>query len=145
MALQDKPKICVPRLVQEIQAIYDEDGKYCLDNVDVGGIILKDDYKHLTYYIIGLLNSKILTRYLSLISTPFRGGFWSCNKQYLEQLPIVLPTELNNNKSDAIGEVSSFVKKIIELKNKNDDRSQKDSIFLESELNTLIEQIYENP
>jgi len=81
MALQNQPKICVPRLVQEIQAIYDENGAWCLDNVDVGGVILKKEYQHLVYYVLGVLNSKILTNYLSKISTPFRGGFWSCNRQ----------------------------------------------------------------
>jgi type I restriction-modification system DNA methylase subunit len=87
IGLQDKPKICVPRLVQEIQAVYDENGAWCLDNVDVGGVILKKEYQHLNCYIVGLLNSKLLSKYLSKISTPFRGGFWSCNRQYLEQLP----------------------------------------------------------
>jgi hypothetical protein len=50
IGLQNKPKICVPRLVQEIQAVYDEHGAWCLDNVDVGGVILKEEYRHLNYY-----------------------------------------------------------------------------------------------
>jgi hypothetical protein len=113
IGLQDKPKICVPRLAQEIQAVYDENGAWCLDNVDVGGVILKSECQHLNYYIMGLLNSKLLSKYLSKISTPFRGGFWSCNRQYLEQLPIVMPTEKNQTDVDKI---EIMVKQIIVLK-----------------------------
>jgi hypothetical protein len=56
--------------------------------VDVGGLILKekDDAQYL--YILGLLNSKLLDLYLHRISVPFRGGFYSANRQFLEPLPI---------------------------------------------------------
>jgi len=139
MALQDKPKICIPRLVQQIHAIYDETGAWCLDNVDVGGIILKEEYRNLTYYFLGLLNSKLLSKYLSKISTPFRGGFWSCNRQYLEQLPIVLP--IAENKDD-VEKIQAMVKQIITLKNKKDEKSFKDAVFLEGELEKIVERVY---
>ena len=139
ISLQDKPKICVPRLVQEIQAIYDEVGAWCLDNVDVGGIILNNEYRHLNYYILGLLNSKLLSKYLSKISTPFRGGFWSCNRQYLEQLPIVMPSA--QNKAD-IDKIQAMVQQIITLKNKKEEKSIKDAVFLEGELEKIVERLY---
>jgi adenine-specific DNA methylase len=139
IGLQDKPKICVPRLVQEIQAIYDENGAWCLDNVDVGGVILKEKYRHLIYYIVGLLNSKLLSKYLSKISTPFRGGFWSCNRQYLEQLPIVMPTEKNIGD---IEEIENMVKQIVDLKNKKDENSFKNAVFLEGQLEQVVEKLY---
>ena len=139
IGLQDKPKICVPRLVQEIQSIYDETGAWCLDNVDVGGVILKNEYQHLNYYIVGLLNSKLLSKYLSKISTPFRGGFWSCNRQYLEQLPIVMPT--SENKAD-IDKIQAMVRQIIDLKNQKNERSVKDAVFLEGELEKIVEKVY---
>jgi hypothetical protein len=144
MALQNKPKICVPRLVSEIQAIYDIDGKWCLDNVDVGGVILKTEYQHLNYYIIGLLNSKLLTKYLAKISTPFRGGFWSCNKQYLEQLPIVLPKIEDEKQYHYINSISDLVIKICNLKNQIDERSKKDAIFPESAIDEIVEKLYGN-
>jgi hypothetical protein len=139
MALQDKLKICVPRLVQEIQAIYDDTGAWCLDNVDVGGIILKKEYQHLHYYILGLLNSKLLSKYLSKISTPFRGGFWSCNRQYLEQLPIVMPTA--ENQAD-VDKIQAMVQQIITLKNRKEEKSFKDAVFLEGELEKIVERVY---
>jgi type I restriction-modification system DNA methylase subunit len=139
ISLQDKTKICVPRLVREIQAVYDETGAWCLDNVDVGGIILKEEYSHLTYYILGLLNSKLLSKYLSKISTPFRGGFWSCNRQYLEQLPVVMPASKNKAEIDKI---QTLVRQIIILKNRKDEKSFKDAVFLEGELEKIVEKVY---
>lgn len=85
---QEIKKICVPRLVQRIQAYYDQRGTFYLDNVDVGGVTLKEDSDDNYWYICALLNSAMLSFYLSKISTPFRGGFYSSNKQYLSKLPI---------------------------------------------------------
>ncbi len=140
MALQNQPKICVPRLVHEIQAIYDENGAWCLDNVDVGGVILKPDHSHLVFYVLGMLNSKILSKYLSMISTPFRGGFWSCNRQYLEQLPIYLPARSDKAKYDYCMKIEEYVKMIIELK--KDPKKQADAEFLEKKIDEYVEVIY---
>jgi hypothetical protein len=40
------------------------------------------------FYLLGLLNSKLSTFFLRTISTPFRGGYFALNRQYIEQLPI---------------------------------------------------------
>ncbi len=90
ISIQEQVKICVPRLVSRIQAIFDEKGEFYLDNVDVGGLVLKEGTRENYLYILALLNSSLLTYYLTRISTPFRGGFYSCNKQYLSQLPLKL-------------------------------------------------------
>jgi type I restriction-modification system DNA methylase subunit len=88
LALHDRRKMAIPRLISRLAAVYDRDGCFYLDNVDVGGLILKekDDAQYL--YILGLLNSKLLDLYLHRISVPFRGGFYSANRQFLEPLPI---------------------------------------------------------
>lgn len=140
MTIQDKRKICVPRLVKDIQAVYDEHGSWCLDNVDVGGVILKQKYTHLYDYIVGVLNSKLLTRYLSKISTPFRGGFWSCNRQYLEKLPIYIPDPNNKEKYSLCLKIEEMVKKILELKKVGKDA---DASFLEKKIDEMVETIYE--
>jgi hypothetical protein len=35
-----------------------------------------------------LLNSKLLDFYFKSVTTPFHGGYFAANKQYIEQLPI---------------------------------------------------------
>jgi hypothetical protein len=88
IALQPHQKLAVPRLVGRLQAGYDSDGSFCLDNVDVGGVILSDSYSRSYRYILGLLNSKLINFYFVRTSVPFRGGFFSANRQYIEGLPI---------------------------------------------------------
>jgi len=88
MGKQELPKICVPRLVKHVQAYFDAAGEYYLDNVDVGGIILKDPSPQHYRVVTAVLNSKLLTFQLRRVSTRFRGGFFSCNRQYLERLNI---------------------------------------------------------
>lgn len=43
---------------------------------------------HSLHYLQGLLNSRLLDWFLHGISTPFRGGYWSYGKRFIEQLPI---------------------------------------------------------
>jgi type I restriction-modification system DNA methylase subunit/fido (protein-threonine AMPylation protein) len=88
IGLQIFPKIAVPRLVTRLKAAYDEKGERCLDNVDVGGVILKRETKLSALYALGLLNSTLLDFYFKRQTVPFRGGFFSANRQYIEQLPI---------------------------------------------------------
>jgi len=39
-------------------------------------------------YLLGLLNSRLTTFFLRMISTPYSGGYLALNRQYIEQLPI---------------------------------------------------------
>ncbi|MCE0484189.1 MAG: BREX-1 system adenine-specific DNA-methyltransferase PglX [Methylacidiphilales bacterium] len=88
LGIQQKKKICVPRLVDQLCAAYDESGTHFLDNVDVGGVTFKLDYqKHDLLYLLALLNSRLLRWYFPFVSAPFRGGWMSANRQFLSQLP----------------------------------------------------------
>ncbi len=111
MNKQELPKLCVPRLVMRIQSFYDSGGEFYLDNVDVGGVIYEGKDAQFHWYICGLLNSALLTFYLRRISTRFRGGWVSCNKQYLSQLPIVVPKS-----KPAAERMEKLVRHIAELK-----------------------------
>jgi hypothetical protein len=89
LGIQNRIKLCVPRLVEKLNAGYDEHGNHFLDNVDVGGVTLSSEYtNHDLKYLQSLLNSKLLQWYFPFVSAPFRGGWYSANKQFLSQLPI---------------------------------------------------------
>jgi len=45
-----------------------------------------DDYD--LPYLVALLNSRLLEFYLRQVSTPFRGGYWSYGKRFIDLLPI---------------------------------------------------------
>jgi len=38
--------------------------------------------------LLGLLNSKLLDWFLKQASSTFRGGYYSCSRQFIEKLPI---------------------------------------------------------
>ena len=52
------------------------------------GIRLKDSSEDFRFYVLGVLNSRPTEFYHHLISTPFRGGFFSYGRRFLESLPI---------------------------------------------------------
>ena len=56
-------------------------------------------------FLVGLLNSRLLEFYLRQVSSPFRGGYWSYGKRFIELLPIVQPVE--NEDMEAIVQLSS--------------------------------------
>jgi hypothetical protein len=86
--MHEQKKLAIPRLVSRLAAIYDRDAQFYLDNVDVGGLTLKQPSDTNYLYIAGLLNSRLIDYYFQRISVTFRGGFRSANRQYLEPLPI---------------------------------------------------------
>jgi hypothetical protein len=118
LALHEQKKLAIPRLVNRLAAIYDRDAQFYLDNVDVGGLILKNPNDTNYLYIAGLLNSRLIDYYFQHISVTFRGGCRSANRQYLEPLPIrridfAVPAE-----KMAHDKLVSFVEKMTELNKK---------------------------
>ena len=91
MTRQELPKLCVPRLVDQLHAAWDENGEVFLDNVDVGGVTVKPECDGLKMpYLLALLNSHLLRWFFPFVSVPFRGNYFSANRQFLGQLPIKL-------------------------------------------------------
>lgn len=101
IGLQSFPKIAVPRLVQRLCAAYDIKGEFCFDNVDVGGILLKQKESLNPLYLLALLNSRLLNYFFTHYTVPFRGGFFSANRQYIEKLPIKI-ADLSNSKGRSL-------------------------------------------
>ena len=87
------PKLIVPSIATGSCFAADLDGQYYFVGSGGGGgggygITLQDDSKISYLFLLGLLNSRLLSDYLKRISTPFRGGYIALNRQYIEQLPI---------------------------------------------------------
>lgn len=88
MARQGQPKVCVPRLVEELHAAPDFGGTHFLDNVDVGGLTMRSSGSSTGLgYLLALLNSRLVRWYFPHVSAPFRGGWRSANKQFLSLIP----------------------------------------------------------
>lgn len=88
LGIQERVKLCIPRLVENLYMSFDDCGDFYLDNVDVCGITIKPEFSKYHYlYLLGVLNSKFLRWYFPFVSSPYRGSWWSANKQFLSQLP----------------------------------------------------------
>ncbi len=89
LGIQERIKLCIPRLVENLYMSFDEYGEYYLDNVDVCGVNIKPKFaRYDNRYFLGLLNSRLLRWYFPFVSAPFRGNWLSANRQFLSQLPI---------------------------------------------------------
>lgn len=89
MTRQSLVKLCVPRLVEQLHAAYDHDGSHFLDNVDVGGVILKTAFANQGLeYLLAVLNCRLMRWYFPQVSAPFRGNWRSANRQFLSLLPV---------------------------------------------------------
>jgi len=93
VSLFAKRKILTPSIASSASYALDTNGElYFVGSGGGGGggygIILRDDSSVAYEYLLGLLNSRLLDFYLKQISTPFRGGYYAYNRQYIEQLPI---------------------------------------------------------
>ena len=114
---QHLPKLLIPRLVHTLFASLDIKGELCIDNVDVGGVVLIDGWN--LYYLLGVLNSKACNYVWRLTSKPFRGGYRSANKQFIAPLPIP------NVKPKAQRPVAEIAKKLADLHSKRQESMAK--------------------
>ncbi len=80
------PKLIVPRLVEHLKCYFDKSDEFHLDNVDVGGVSLKDTKQG--DYLNGVLNGPVADFVFRAIAKPFRGDYRSANKQFIAPLPI---------------------------------------------------------
>ena len=99
---QELPKLMVPRLVENLISSTDSTGSCYLDNVDVGGVLIKSQTT--LWFICGLLNSPVCNFCFHQISKPFRGGFLSANKQFIAPLPIPDATDAQQAAVAALAE-----------------------------------------
>ncbi len=86
-------KILVPSIATGSCFAADLEGKYYFVGSGGGGgggygITFPAETTLSYSYLLGVLNSKLLSACLKSVSTPFRGGYLALNRQYIEQLPI---------------------------------------------------------
>ncbi|MCJ7491768.1 MAG: N-6 DNA methylase [Dehalococcoidia bacterium] len=116
MSLHGQRKLVIPRLVYHLEAAYDPNGLWYLDNVDVGGVILKDGSDKNYKYVLGLLNSRLLDFYFRQISAPFRGQYRSANRQFISPLPIKQINPNNKDESRLRAVLVTLVEGVLKLK-----------------------------
>ena len=143
----EQPKIITQVLASNNTFAIDLKGEYYFvggGNAGGYGIVLNDNNQDLYYFVLALLNSKVLEFYLKNISTPFRGGYFSYGRRFIEQLPLLRPKD---SKFDLISSLSEELvkisKKIQNLPNTDErDFLEREFKMKDQELNQLIYRLY---
>lgn len=129
----ERVKIMTQVLARRNSFTLDENGVYYFvggGNAGGYGIILGETCGKTieTYrYILGLLNSKAIEFYHKYTSPIFSGGFYSYGRRYIEQLPIKLPK--NNQEQKVANDVGNAVYQILQFKKEVDALEDKITKF----------------
>jgi hypothetical protein len=134
------PKLLVPSIATGSAFAADLRGRYYFVGSGGGGgggyAITMPGAEDAAYlYLLGLLNSTLLSAYLRSISTPFRGGYIALNRQYIEQLPISTIDFTNPNDKKQHDQIVTQVEHMLGLhKRLAEAHNPYDKSFLQSQI-----------
>jgi len=119
----EQVKIITPSIAQFTSFVLDTtDYNYFVGSGGGGGggygVVLHDQSLKSYNFVLGILNSKLIDWYVKLISTPFRGGYYAYNRQYIEKIPICTIDPSNPEDVTKHDKVVSLVKQMLELHKK---------------------------
>jgi len=143
----EQSKILTPSIAKNASFTFDETDFYYFVGSGGGGGggygILLSDETNLSYkYVLGLLNSKLLNKFLKSVSSPFSQGYYAFNKQYIEQLPIRTINFDETGEKAAHDKMVSLVEQMLEMKKHlQAARTDKDKTFYQGRCNALDRQI----
>ncbi len=142
LGLMDAPKLIVQVLAQSARFAFDAQSLYFTGggNGPYYGIRwLSPDEPRSLHYLQALLNSRLLDFFLHKISTPFRGGYWSYGKRFIEQLPI-RPINFSNASERAEHDaIVKLVERILAAKRADPDA---DTSAWEREIDQRVYRLY---
>ena len=89
----DVPRLLIPSIGKRLSVSYDDQGQYHFVGSGGGGgggygVSVKQDISLSMSYLLGLLNSSLLDWIAKSVNSRFGSGYYSFNRQYIEQLPI---------------------------------------------------------
>ena len=128
----EKPKIIWGNLATQASFTYDEEGYY----INAPACILPTAKK----YILGLLNSKLISYFLKSICAERQGGFIEQKPVYVSKVPIKEPSHEQKEKLfKLVDNILSLNKRLAELKDKQTDQKAQ----LEKEIRKIDDEIDE--
>jgi len=124
LAEMEQKKILTPSIANRTSFTFDDSDFYYFVGSGGGGgggygIILRDEYVSINYlYLLGLLNSKLLDWFLKQASSTFRGGYYSCSRQFIEKIPIRTIYFSDSNEKTCHDRMVDLVEQMLELHKK---------------------------
>lgn len=135
----EKPKIFFPDISQR--------GNFSLDNA--GGIFCVNTVYFISsgeMYLLGVLNSKLLTYFYKNMYAVYRGGYLRFFSQYIEQLPLVHMNQDENNYKKMASLVSQMLEIISSIKTIKSESSittsQQKADLLDRQIDALVYELY---
>lgn len=132
-SMRDK-MIVTPALINKVRfAPVEQEVLFALGTAGVFGVSPKSDY----YFILGLLNSKLINFTIKRLAPEKRGGYFQLNSKVLSRIPIKLPT--NAKEKEMAEKITLNAKEILKLKKKD---AGADIRKLEDEIDDLVFDLY---
>jgi hypothetical protein len=137
--LADK-KIIIPAIVNFAEAAYDDIGYHMIDSVYGIRKISEIDYDD--YFILALLNSRLLTFFLMETGTNLRGGYFTMKSAYLEPFPIPDATKLDKSGGGTYHRIIENVREIVRLCETELEESAGRILELDEKINRGLYELY---
>jgi hypothetical protein len=152
----EQKKLLTPSIANHTSFMLDTDDFYYFVGSGGGGgggygVTLKSESSLAYEYVLGLLNSRLLDRYLKSYSSTFSGGYYAYNRQYIEQLPIH-PIDFSDLADKAQHDkMVAFVKQMLELHKRKaeakdtgeQERLQRVIDSTDNQIDALVYELYE--
>lgn len=130
LTLHDLPKLGVAATVRRLELAADATGDVYFHNVRVNGILLDDEAPSL-WYVLGLLNSRLLDFVFRRGAARHANGYYAANKQYIAPLPIRVSSEAK------VAEIASRAERLAALAAATTKERHGFRTWLASELRTI--------
>jgi len=142
-------KIMTPSIAKISSFTYDKKSDYFFVGSGGGGggaygILLKNNKLYLP--LLAILNSKLVTFFISQTSSKFSGGYFAFNRQYIENIPINIPdNKMSLLSSLADKQITNFerLNKIGDKKTDERELIEKEIKKIDDEINEIVYIIYE--
>jgi len=141
-----------PKLIVQVISMF---GRYAYENIGLyftgggngpyyGIRWFAANNPHSLHYLQALLESRLLDFYLRRISSPFRGGYWSYGKRFIEQLPIRTINFSDSNDKGHHDQMVGLVEQMLDLnKQLAEAKAPQAKTVLQRQIETTDKQIDE--
>jgi hypothetical protein len=152
----EQKKILTPSIAKSASFTFDAADYYYFVGSGGGGgggygITLKAEEKMAYEYVLGLLNSKLLDAYLKSVSSPFSGGYYAYNRQYVERVPVRLITFSKPEDKSRHDRIVALVERMLELNNQKHsgklapselERLEREIAATDAQIDNLVYELY---
>jgi hypothetical protein len=152
LGMWEQPKLMVPYMVTDLATYLDQADGFYFINVTTGGYgITSADPGVSLHYLCGLLNSRLLDFYFKGVTTPFHGGYFAANKQYIERLPIRPINFFEAQDKARHDKMAALVDRMLEMNKKKHsgklapselDRLEREIASTDAEIDELVYELY---